>query len=494
MGWMAKKKIWMVGAVLCATGVLAAEPVEVNKDLPDPCAPIAWRGDTEWKNPVATNITRVTLDEVIVGVFSNSVTIRSAEAAVRAAQREVSLQRSAYWPTLSASASWQRSRTYVDAADNETDSYSASLNASWLLFDGFQRELELVKSMHQRNASEYAEQEVRRNLHQVISTVWFATILAQDRMDAAQQDIFFNEQMLEAEKEKYRVGVGRRSDILNFKVKLMEDVNTYFSQRLLFDSNITILERLLQTNGVLSVDTHRFVDPYPDELDYLDVDLEQQVAYARHIRADIRQQEETVAATKKDVNIVRGTRLPSVTLNADYGLANERSFDFDVPEEGELTAGVSMSWSLFSGFSSHHEVMQAQEQVLIEELALDQKELELREELTRLYKNFKNALHLYYNAALRRDAALEDRELVSLLYESDLVQVTRLNEVQKDSVAATEEFIKSRVRVGEAWEAILIATGRTRDPELSERGSTNTAPTLYIQDLTPLDAMPKGSE
>jgi len=483
-----KKNVWIAGLGILALFALrgVAERVAIDEALSDVCAPIEWRGETPWETPVSTNITTVTLDEVIAQVFSNSVTIQSAEAAVRSAKREVSIQRSAYWPALSFGSTWGEEYDGRGHRDKDSDAYTASLNATWVLFDGFQREFSVLKSAHDRNAQKFAEQEVRRGLHQLISTVWFATVLAQDRMDASQQDIFFNKRMLETEVEKYRADVGRRSDILNFKVKLMEDVNTYFTQRLLFDSNITILETLLQTNGVLSVNTHRFIDPYPDGMNFLEADLEEQIEYARHIRADIRQQEARVASAKIDVNRMRSSRLPTVTLNADYSVGPDSTYDFDVPDAAGSSIEIALTWPLFSGFSSHHQIIRSKIQHLIAELDLEQKELDLREELTRLFKNFKNALHLYYNATLRREAALEDRELVTLLYQNNLVRVTRLNEVQKDSVHSTEQFIKSRVRVGEAWEAILIASGRMRPAasvQYPHSNSTNTAALFYIQDL-----------
>ncbi len=487
------RNLRVIGAGCFFFGVLildvSAEKVEIDPALSDICAPIEWHGETPWKTPLSTNMIYLTLDSVIAQVFSNSITIKSAEAAVRSAQRELSIQRSAYWPSLSFGMSWGETYDGRGHRDKDSDAYSASLNATWLLFDGFQRELNVLKSSHERNAMQFAEQEARRGLHQVISTVWFATVLAQDRMDASQQDIFFNQRMLETEVQKYKADVGRRSDILNFKVKLMEDVNTYFSQRLLFDSNITILEKLLQTNGVLSVDTHRFIDPYPDEMNFLDIDLEEQIEYARHIRADIRQQEERLDIAKIDVNILRGTRLPTITFNANYSVGHENTPDFRVPEEASGSIGVALTWPLFSGFSSHHQIIRSKTQRLIAEMDLEQSELDLREELTRLFKNFKHSLHLYYNAALRREAALEDRKLVTLLYQNNLVRVTRLNEVQKDSVHSTEQFIKARVGVGEAWEAILIASGQMRHAASAHykclNTTTNTPALFYTQELAP---------
>ena len=111
---------------------------------------------------------------------------------------------------------------------------------------------------------------------------------------------------------------------------------------------------------------------------------------------------------------------------------------------------------------------------MIAELTMESIELDLREEITRLFKNYKHALHLYYNAILAKEAAEEDRDLVTKLYENDLVAVTRLNEVQKDMVDTTARFIKARVLVGEAWESILIATGRMRDGAANDYSLLNT--------------------
>lgn len=461
--------------IMLTTGLLTSFAAAQTPTPPDPCAPIQWKGETPWANPVSTNITYLHLENIIARVFSNSVTIQSAEAAVRSAQREVSIQRSAYWPTLTAGTSWNQD---LDGRGHRQppDTYAASLTANWVLFDGFQRKLAVIKAARERDASQFSELEVRRELHQLISTVWFAALLAQDRMDASQHDIFFNHSMLDSIIDRYRAGVARRSDILNFKVKLMENVDTYFSQRLLFDSNITILEKLLQTSGELSVDTHRLMDPYPDQMDFLELDVEEQIRLARKIRPDLKQQEETLKAARTDVNLARGTRLPSLELFGDYSTGHDSSYTFNIPDEASSSVGISLSWDLFSGFSSHHEIIQAKEKLLISELELESLELDLREELTRLFKNFNHALQLYYNSELRREAAKEDRELVTLLYESDLVAVTRLNEVQQDSSLATEQFIQSRVRLGAAWENILIATGRMREETLASEISPPDLP------------------
>lgn len=466
--------------VLIAGGLFTVNACAQTNSVTDPCAPILWQGETPWQTPVPKNIIHIRLDEVIAQVFSNSVTLQSAEAAVRSAQREVSIQRSAYWPSLTFETSWDQN---LDGRGHRQppDDYAASLSATWVLFDGFQSKLAVLKAAHERNATQYAELEVRRELHQLISTIWFAALLAQDRMDASQQDIFFNRSMLDSAIERYTAGVARRSDVLNFKVKLMEDVDTYFTQRLLFDSNITILEKLLQTHGVLSVDTHRLVDPYPDQMDFLNLDIEEQIRFARSARGDLLQQEEQIAASKTDVNLARGSRLPSITFDGEYSVGHESTYTFEVPEEASGTLGITLSWDLFSGFVSHHELIQAKDELLISELELEQLELDLREELTRLFKNFKISLQLYYNSALRLEAAGEDRKLVTLLYDSDLVAVTRLNEVQADSVHSKEQFIKSRVRVGEAWEAILISTGRMRHEALASTSGL-PLPTEIISD------------
>lgn len=479
-------KYFIAAVVLLPLQLLAAE----TEKLSDPCAPIEWKGDTPWKNPLSSNMIYIQLDDIITQVFSNAVSIRAADAMVRAAQKEVSIQRSAYWPSLSASTSWNQN---LDGLGHRlpSDLYSASLNATWVLFDGFQRELSVIKSAHERNATIYAEQETRRNLHKIISSVWFATLLAQERMDASQKDILFNQSLLELAIKQYKAGVARRSDVLNFKIKLMEDVNTYFSQRLLFDSNLTILEKLLQVHGVLSADTHRLVDPYPDLIAVQGMDLEAEISKAENSRSDVLQKLEMIKAARAEVRLQRGTRLPSVTFLGSYASGSQSSYDLRIPDEAYSFLGVALSWNFFSGFSSHHEVIKAKEELLIAEIALESHNLELRAEFTQLDKNLNNAMHLYQNSILRKEAAFEDRKLVTELYESDLVAITRLNEVQKDAVHATEYFIKSRILVGAAWENTLIATGNFR-MEAPLQALPLSGPTL--DDASSLDIPPSFNE
>lgn len=439
----------------------------------DPGVTMSWPGDRPWEKPIPQNLVSLTLQDVISEVFVSAPDIDAAEARVQAAQRALGMQRSAFWPSVSVSAGWGRSRTHTGG--QSPDAYDAAVGASWELFNGFQREFEALRTKHERNIATHAATEAHRLLQRATTRAFFAALLAQDRMLAARGDYTFNNMMLEFVRKRYATGTASKSDVLNFKIRVTEDVDSYLTERQLFAISLTALEALIGTAGAFSVDTHRMINPHPKPIESMVVNLEQEIAYARHARADLQAQEIAIAAARASINAARGARLPSVSLNADYSTAREDDADFQVPEETATFVGLTLNWDIFAGGNTHHAVGAAKALLREAEANYERAVRELRREITQYEQTLEFARMRVATGILGCEAAMEDRDMVTELYEAGLVAVTRLNEVQKDVEHSLERLVQARVLFSQTWEELRIASGRMR-PEAS-------APSLGIETI-----------
>lgn len=452
VGCWAIKSICM-GFLFLTTVALTAAPSKA------PDAPMEWPGPTPWQDPVPETLISLTLPDAVTAAFASSPSIDAANSRVQAAQRALGIQRSAYWPAISLNSSWGQDRTH--GLGRAPAQYAAGIGASWDIFDGFQREFETLKARHERDAVTLLADETCRLLQRAVTRAFFGALLAQDRMLAAHGDFAFNDMMLTLVLKRYSTGTASRSDVLNFRIRVTEDVDTYLTQRQLFAVNLTALEVLIDAVTPLGVDTHCVVNPHPESTEAMVVNLPIEIEFAQNERTDLRAQMARIAAARAAINAARGRRLPSLSLDADYTLEREDNAKFRYPEEGATFVGLTLKWDIFNGGNTAHSVGAAQARLQEAEARYRVQIRDLTIELKRYDQMLEHARMRVANGILACEAAQEDRAMVTRLYEDGLVAVTRLNEVQKDVAHSLERLVQARVLFSQTWEELRIASGRT---------------------------------
>jgi outer membrane protein TolC len=426
-----------------------------------------WACATPWEEPLPTNAVLLTLREAVTAALTSAPDIEIAEARVQAARRAVAMQRSVYWPSLSLNATWGQSRS--EDGGVSPGLYSAGLNANWGLFDGFQREFEVLKASRERDVAELTADESRRLLRRAVVRAYFGALLAQERMLAAHGDIAFNKMMLSFVNKRYSNGTASRSDVLNFRIRVTEDVDTYLTQRQLLAVGLAALAALLNADKSLGIDTCRLENPHPEPAGAMAVDLPQEIAHARRTRADIRAQTAEVAAAKAGLGVERGKRLPSIALQGSYTMQREEDPGFDIPEDTGSFVGLTLGWDLFTGGRTRNAIKEA-EAALRETRATYRGRLrDLTRELKQYELTLEHAHMRLVNGILACEAATEDRDMVTKLYEAGLVAVTRLNEVQKDVTHSLGRLIEARILFSQTWEEFQIAAGHAYPDTASPR-------------------------
>lgn len=162
------------------------------------------------------------IETLMLSAVQSAPSIVEAEAGLRAAAARTKVQRSQYWPTVTAS--YSNSFSGNEAPFNSTQSYvnnwNVRLSLRWPLFDGFSREQQIVNANVQRDVqaarTEDARRQVRTNLIRLLANLQAAEeqiVISDASLEAATED-------LRVQQQRYDVGVSTIVELLSSQVSL----------------------------------------------------------------------------------------------------------------------------------------------------------------------------------------------------------------------------------------------------------------------------------
>lgn len=149
----------------------------------------------------------LTLDEAQTIAIQNNPSFKSRYFAVSQARAQYYSRFAYYLPTVTASyaLSSYHSHGYTEDAGASYKTYTSapSMSASLLVFDSFQREMNLLAARHNWKSSEQVEQDARRLLLQNVAYAYNNVMLAKARRNIALEDMRYNRQLLKETELKY---------------------------------------------------------------------------------------------------------------------------------------------------------------------------------------------------------------------------------------------------------------------------------------------------
>jgi outer membrane protein TolC len=143
--------------------------------------------------------------------LQRSPTIHQAEAAVRAADANLSASYGTYFPRISAS--YSRSWAGSEILDLNP-SWSARLSASWTLFNGFAREASKSRAQVSRDNARAQAEDSRRNVNTQLTQYLTALAQAQAQYEIAEGNIAAGQEDLRVQRERYRLGAATLVEVL----------------------------------------------------------------------------------------------------------------------------------------------------------------------------------------------------------------------------------------------------------------------------------------
>jgi outer membrane protein len=144
---------------------------------------------------------------------SKSPRVKSAAASAAEARANVGASRSSYWPSLSLSANtgWNGSRINDYNFQNQRQ---LSLGLRWTLFNGFQRELNIVQQEASQDLAEANASDAQRQVQAELITALAQLDAARQRIHITGISVAAATEDLRVQQERYRLGASTIVDLL----------------------------------------------------------------------------------------------------------------------------------------------------------------------------------------------------------------------------------------------------------------------------------------
>ena len=400
--------------------------------------------------------------------------IAAARMRFEQARARVAQATGTWWPSIDLSGQGMRTRrsdTVYDSArqlsamtgssvDRHVESSMASLQGSWVLFDGFYRSFLQDQMEFAEKSFATARLDSQRRLVSAVAEAFLNAQLIETKVKIAQADKIFYEKQVSDAQSRFEAGTGAWGDVLNFKVQLNSALTSLMLGSRQFEAAKYGLAALLgvadavfpKSLRLAELDTDQAVDQAPE-------DTEKLIADALAARPDLRrlslQVQEADAATGK----AKAPFWPKVQLAGALNGASQDGYSLDDEDFGNYIA-LNASWNLFSGGSDKAKLFEAK-----------QKKREAAYNMADLRHTVVSEVRQYIAllAAAREQVRLqresvtlvrENRKLAQSEYEAGASSLVRLNEAQRDLTTTYSRLAQAVVSYHLARQRLLAATGQ----------------------------------
>ncbi len=407
--------------------------------------------------------------------------------AVNAARLRYYQSLSAYFPTVTADFNGsQTADTYTGQVNtrypNSTSlATSTSLNANWLLFDGFIREMNVSIAKYQADNKKQLEEDARRILLNSVASAYNDILLAIEQQRIARADMEFQLKNLKETQLKYQAGAVPLSDVLNFKILNNTATGSQIAAEYRYNIAVYSLSALMgiPTAKLPSYITFPPINPDTDEhLTSVDVYLDT----ALNNRPDLKSFRDLVKIAQYGVYKSYGSYSPTVSAygTLDYTTALNRYGGGGGIEASEVGSpnhtyynnpgsqvGVQAELLLFDGLKRENIIREMKAELSRAKFEAANAWISIIQEVRGAYDNYVQNIKqakLYEKTLLLVN---KQRDLVEEEYRAGNTELTRLNEAQRNVVEADTNLVQALVNVRKARAQLDAST------------NTNTTGSVY---------------
>ena len=380
--------------------------------------------------------TNLTLDQATQVALDHNQAIIQADANVGAAQAGVTAAYGGYLPSLSANGSWGRyatdkaastttsfgGGTFVLPANKSTiNQFSTGINASWTLFDGFNRQGQVGQASSHSVATEQTASRTRQSIVFQTQSAYLNVLRNEQLVKVTDENLKRDNRQLERITESAKVGAAAQADVYRQASTVAADEYSLIQAQATYDKSKADLVDLVGLdvgNDYTFSDPTIAVDLSQAQLDSLSGlygnfrDLQKRTLAAR---PDYMSARETLSAAESGVTSAKSSYFPSLTANAGYSLGTADQLA-NLNDTRTLNWGLRISWTLFNGFGTNADVQSAIANRRIAEIGLVQTERDIYAQLKKALLDFDAARKQYEVSQKGVTSAAEDRKIAEEKY------------------------------------------------------------------------------
>ena len=342
--------------------------------------------------------------EAIALTLENNYNIAVAGNTVEIAENNEDLLNSNYLPSIfglaGANYSVQDQQTDRDDGqsfelnDARSESYNASLNLEYTLFDGLGRLYNYKSLKENYNLSKLEARETIENTVLQLFSVYYEVARLTENVEILEQTLEISRNRVKRAGYQFDYGQNTKLEVLNAEVDVTNDsINLMNTRQLLQntkrDLNV-VLARNLQAG--FAVDTNVTFIPK--------IQLESYIDLAQENNVRILQSESAITLSEYDIQSSKARFLPTVGLSGSYGWNESISpasafFGGSTRQTTGWQGGLSLRWNLFDGGTSITQFKNAKIAKDNQELLKQQIELEVERDIANALGNYENLVDVF---------------------------------------------------------------------------------------------------
>ncbi len=259
-------------------------------------------------------------------------------------------------------------------------------------------------------------------------------------------------QRLQFTEERGRLGSGSGLEVLQARVDLNADSAALVRQQLELKRMKSVVNELMARDPSIDFALEQAIDLGP----FMPHEEVAQKAYAVNVDLFIARNEARIAAL--DQKVAEAAYYPEIALQGLYNFqTSEQQAGFLVESRlSGFTYGLTARWTLFGGFNNRREAKVAKIRAEMGQIGLEQRELQLKGELYRVYETYLTARQLFDLERRNVEVAGQNLDIAKEQMRLGSINALELREAQRNSVDAEFRLIQA------AYEAKMAETDLLR--------------------------------
>lgn len=408
--------------------------------------------------PAAGAERELTLDGAVSLALKENPTLEASRQGVAQAEGRLTQTTSRWWPQLTGSAGY--SRNY-----SESSRIAALEGSSSNLYNYYETDLAVTQKIYDFGQTggkvEASKQEVSATRHDLVTqrekvvlevkAQYFEVLKNQHLVTVAQKTLASQAKHVEQAKGYYDTGLRPKIDVTRAQVDLANARLALITAQYDRRRARVALEKVMGKR------------PYPGDYTLADIaaspplppNLEPLVAEALKQRPEAASLQAGIQAAQGRLTSAEGGFWPSFDAGADYELANA-----DFPLDKGWSAGVYLTWPLFSGFLTKGQVSEYQAQVRQRQAQFKELELSISQEVEQAWLVLKESAERIEVAETARINAEENFRLAQGRYEAGVGNAIEFTDAQVSLFDARSAVVRARYNYLQAFAALERAIGR----------------------------------
>lgn len=345
--------------------------------------------------------------------------------------------------------------TVKDISDATASTLNAGIQVDWTLFDGCKMFVEKKMLSILEDLGENGTRIVIEGTVADIMMTYYGMIQLQQMVGVLRDAVDLSVQRKNIAVAKLLVGSGSRMMLLQSSVDLNADSTRLIQQETRLAQTMVDLNRLIGFEAehimVLS-DSLRLKDPVP-----MDTLLERALSCnAQLLRARLDQD-----LFRQGVRQEQAGRYPQIDLGAEYTFSQLRSQTgyLQYNRSFGLTAGLTISYTLFNGFNINRAIRNAKVMVSSGELSYQDTEQEIRAGLRRNYLEYLADLEIIRMQEANIRVARQNVEVAFEKYQLGSINDVELREIQNKLIDSQYQLILSTFEAKKAETELVRLSG-----------------------------------